>query len=211
MKQDDFPFKIAITGGIGSGKTSAAEWFAKKGYRVHYADRIGHKFFLNDEIRKELITNFGKVILAEDNSIDRRKLGEIIFKSNENRKTLNKILHPLIIKEIEKIIKESKERILVFEIPLLFETGMEKLFDLTINIIASKENKLSRLLERDGLSQEEIRERINAQLEESLRKEKADINIFNNGSIENLYETLLKLEILIKAHCRQSVTDINFH
>ncbi|OQX70838.1 MAG: dephospho-CoA kinase [Candidatus Cloacimonas sp. 4484_275] len=153
------PFLIAITGGICSGKSTVSDWFAKRGFPVFFADKIGHQILEDSEI-------------------------------------LNRLLHPRIRLEMQKIIDSflSKTGFLIFEIPLLFENGLEEAFDLTINVYADERTQKDRLKKRDGLSDAEAEKRISAQMSADKKKKKADVNIVNNGSIESLY---LQLENLL--------------
>ena len=140
---------IGITGSIGSGKTTAAKIFSKYHYKIIDADEIGHKLLEDSEIKNKLIINFGKEILAKNKSIDRKKLGEIVFNSEEKLKKLNSILHPAIITEIKNKIKNIQEKYgidvkIIVDAPLLLETGTDKLVDKVIVVKAFHENIIAR-------------------------------------------------------------------
>ena len=189
------PFLIAITGGICSGKSTVSDWFAKRGFPVFFADKIGHQILEDSEIIAILRKKFGDEIL-KNGKIDRKKLGEKVFGNQKNLDFLNRLLHPRIRLEMQKIIDSflSKTGFLIFEIPLLFENGLEEAFDLIINVYADERTQKDRLKKRDGLSDAEAEKRISAQMSADKKKKKADVNIVNNGSIESLY---LQLENLL--------------
>lgn len=196
MRHHKRPVLVAITGGIASGKSIVSNWFENKGLAVFYADKIGHEVLNESNIQNKITNMFGKDIII-NNKIDRGKLGEIVFNSESKRKQLNDLLHPEIRKRIQQIIDSSNEKILIFEIPLLFENGLHKAFDLTVNISADKELRLNRVMKRDGLSKESIQKRIDAQIHESQRKELADVNIINNNDFDDLFLKLGKLKTQI--------------
>ena len=197
MKPYKRPFLIAITGGIASGKTTVSKWFEKQGFTVYYADKIGHTFLEDKDIISKLVERFGNKILS-DNKINRKKLGNIVFNSKEDLYLLNQLLHPKIRKETQRIIDNSTKDYLIFEIPLLFENRIEKAFDLTINVFTDRENQIERLKNNYGISHEEIRQRIKAQMSDFDKQKLADINISNNSTIEELYENLENILPLIK-------------
>ena len=189
MKNPQRPFLIAITGSIASGKSTVSKWFENKGYEVFYADRIGHEILKNPDIISDLENEFSSEILTKG-KINRRKLGEIVFSNPEKLKFLNDLLHPKIRAEMQKMIDNSNSEILFFEIPLLFENGLEKSFDLTINISTKQENLIQRLKNRNGLSKAEIQRKIATQMTDEEKQERADVNIVNNKEINNLYQKL---------------------
>ena len=153
MKHPDRPFLVAITGGIASGKSIVSKWFEEKNYLVFYADKIGHEL-LNDKYFKNKIEDvFGKDIII-NGSVDRAKLGKNIFNSASKRIQLNEVLHPEIRKRMQQIINTSSQEVLIFEIPLLFENGLQKAFDLTINISARNEIRIERIIKRDGITKD---------------------------------------------------------
>ncbi|MCK4653660.1 MAG: dephospho-CoA kinase [Candidatus Cloacimonetes bacterium] len=197
MKPYKRPFLIALTGGIASGKTTVSKWFEKKGFQVYYADKIGHIFLEDKDIISKLVERFGNNILS-DNKIDRKKLGNKVFNSKEDLYFLNNLLHPKIRKETQRIIDNSTEDYLIFEIPLLFENRIEKAFNLTINISANKENQIERLKNNYGIPLKEIEQRIKAQMSDFDKQKLADINIENNGSIDELYSRLENLLNIIR-------------
>ncbi len=201
------PFLIAVTGGIASGKTLVSNWFADKDLRVLYADKIAHDVLEQPEVKSELKNIFGKEIFSE-NKVDRSKLGKIIFDNESLRKKLNSIVHPQVFAEMNEIIMLAEDKYLVFEIPLLFELGLQNAFDLTINVSARTELRIKRILDRDGITQDEARKRIASQMSEFDKQKLADINIANDGEINELYSKLENLLPLIKKLKKKEVKKI---
>ncbi len=204
MKQHKRPFLIAITGSFASGKTLVSKWFEDKGFIVHYTDKLGHAILQDEKVIYLLAEKFGNEIL-ENGAISRKKLGEIVFNSTENLKFLNIILHPQIRSKTQAIIDSSREDYLVFEIPLLCENKLQDAFDLTINISATKENQISRSQKRNKMKIAQIEQRIKSQMSTYDKQKLADINIENNGTIDELY---LKLENLLPLIKRMGKKDI---
>ncbi len=197
MKLYNRPFLIAVTGGIASGKTLVSKWFEKKGFKVYYSDKIGHHFLDDKEVILKLIKRFGNKILSNE-KIDRKKLGNMVFNSKEDLFFLNRLLHPKIRRETCSIIEQSDEDYLIFEIPLLFENRIEKAFDLTINISTDKKKQVERLKKDNRFLPEEIEQRIKTQMPDYDKQKLADINIKNNGSINDLYSKLENLLPIIR-------------
>ncbi len=204
MKQYKRPFLIAITGSFASGKTLVSKWFEEKGFTVHYTDKLGHAILQDEKVIYILAEKFGNEIL-ENGAISRTKLGKIVFDSTENLKFLNIILHPQIRSKTQVIIDSSREDYLVFEIPLLCENKLQDAFDMTINISATKENQISRSQKRNKMKIAQIEQRIKSQMSAYDKQKLADINIENNGTIDELY---LKLENLLPLIKRMGKKDI---
>lgn len=191
------PYKVAITGSVGSGKSEAIKWFRDKGYLTISADDIGHKLLDNPVIKKEISAYFGDQVISKD-MVDRKKLGKLVFADPKKLDTLNKILHPQIITGIEEFIEMADQKVIIVEVPLLFETGFEEMFDLTINIAAPPATRIQRLLIRDQLSEEEIVKRFNTQLPDDTKANLADITIDNDCQLECLYKQLEVLETVFR-------------
>ena len=205
------PRLIAITGNIAAGKSEVCKWFRKWGFKVYLADKIAHECLQKDFAKKQLYYRFGEEIFTEKNQIDRAKLGEIVFVDKNKLQLLNSIVHPLVRQEMQKIIDNSEEEILIFEIPLLFESGLESAFDFSINVSVKKQKQKERLAQRDEIASQQQEQRINSQMSNEEKNQKADFVIDNNGSREELFEQLGRLELLLKNISRKPVdrlTDI---
>jgi dephospho-CoA kinase len=159
---------IGLTGGIACGKSSVLKIIAKYGVKIISADELAHRALeLDNPGYQNVINEFGYSIINENGQIDRKKLGAIVFTDNQARKRLESIIHPIVISEIKEQIlfwRSQGLKILVVEVPLLFEVGMADLFDQVWVVSATFEEQLQRLQTRDHLSAEEACGRIKAQL-----------------------------------------------
>ena len=188
---------IGLTGGIGCGKSLAAQYFAELGALVIDADQLARAAIeRGSEGFDEVVSFFGDSIL-NNGDIDRRALGELIFKDAEAKKKLESIVHPFVRREFEEAVASLKgDEVLVYEIPLLVETGAQDRFDVVITVESTLENRITRLHER-GMRISEIEGRIAAQATREERIEVADFLIDNDGSedellrqVENIWDSL---------------------
>ena len=184
---------LGLTGGIASGKTTAANFLKSIGAKIIDADKIAHKIMEPDgPAYSDIVQFFGNNILDDDGSINRKKLGEIIFNNSELRQKLEKITHPIILNKIKTRLKENADNNTVLVAPLLFEVGIDNLVDQVWVIYCNRETQINRLKDRDGVTREAAIARINAQMSLEKKIEKADLAIENENSIEDL-ERKLKL------------------
>ncbi|MGD9677553.1 MAG: dephospho-CoA kinase [Vulcanibacillus sp.] len=187
---------LGLTGNIASGKSTVACIFQKNGIPNVNADNIAREIVKPGEKAWELIIEyFGQAILLPDNNIDRKKLGDIVFRNSVKRKKLEEITHPFIIERMMvkvKILEKDFKYVLV-EVPLLFETKIESIFDLIVLVYADKQTQLERLMLREGLSEKEALFRINSQIDVEVKKERADVIINNNLGLEKTEEQVLWL------------------
>ncbi len=185
---------LGLTGGLATGKSTAAEILASLGAEIIDADRIAHQVLEPEgEAYSDVVAYFGRTILTEDGKVDRKKLGRIVFSSPDRRQQLEKLTHPHILAEIERRLEEARESSrIVLEAPLLFETGLEKLVEETWVISARLEIQIARLKRRDGLDREEALRRINAQLSLKEKRKRADLVIENNSTKAELKEKVAK-------------------
>jgi dephospho-CoA kinase len=184
---------IGLTGGIASGKSTAAEYLEQKGAEVIDADKIAHQVSRKGEQGWQKVVNeFGEEILKENDEFDRAKLADIVFSDPVKRKKLESLLHPIIIKKMKEEANKylSKDKIVVFMAPLLFEVGIDKFCDQVWLIAAAREVQIKRIIKRDGITREEAINRIESQMPLAEKKEKSDVVISNNDSIENLKEKI---------------------
>jgi len=188
---------IALTGGIGCGKSLAAQYFAELGALVIDADQLARAAIeRGSDGFDEVVTLFGDSIL-NDGNIDRRALGEVIFKDPQAKSSLENIIHPIVRREFEEAVASLKgDDVLVYEIPLLYETNAHERFDLVITVESEMENRIARLRGR-GMHISEIEGRIAAQATREQRIEIADFLIENDGSedellrqVENIWDSL---------------------
>ena len=188
---------IGLTGGIGCGKSLAAQYFAELGALVIDADQLARAAIeRGSQGFDEVVSFFGDSILT-NGEIDRRALGELIFKDSEAKKRLENIVHPFVRREFEEAVVSLKsDETLIYEIPLLVETGAQDRFDMVVTVESSLENRISRLHQR-GMHISEIEGRIASQATREQRIEVADFLIENDGSedellrqVENIWDSL---------------------
>lgn len=188
---EEVMIKIGLTGNIGSGKSIVTSNLKKRGYIVIDADEIVSKIYLNDEFIKRMILNFGEEILIKNESkllIDKKAISKIVFNNRLKLIELNKIIEPYIYETIrlEKEYYSQSQKILFFDIPLLFEKKMEEEFDYIILICCDEKTRLKRAADRDGKTTDEIKKIDSNQMCQDSKIYKSDFIIDNNTSIENL-------------------------
>ncbi len=196
--------KIGLTGGIGSGKSLAAKRFAMLGASVYQADEISrHALDPGAVCYDRVVSAFGTEILCEDKTINRKLLGQIVFSDKNRLSDLNAIVHPYVINELfamaERDLKDVTRGIAVFEVPLLFETGMQSNMDRTILVHCDEELRIQRVMQRDGLSREQILARMRAQMPEDQKRSLADFILDNNGNEEELFNQIDALYQMLKS------------
>lgn len=189
---------VGITGGIGSGKTTAAQYIEKLGYPVIYTDNLAKIVMNTDEnVKSKLINEFGGEIYNDNGEINSIKLSKIVFdiNSDDNVKLtrLNQIVHPptidLLMEEVEKLLDKG-EKLIFVESALIYEAGLEDGFDYIIVIDADEDKRIERTANRLKLSSDEIRKRNRQQISTEYKKKLADFVIENNGNIEQLYNSI---------------------
>lgn len=183
--------KVAITGNIASGKTVVQKMLENSGFKVMDTDIAAHDL-LDDN--SEVIQAFKDFDISENGKISREKLGKIVFNNKNLLEKLNSIIHPQIREKIDEFFAENEGKSIVFvSIPLLFECGMENLFDKIVLIRTPDSVRLERLMKRSGYSKEYALKRISSQLPESEKAAKSDFVINNEGDFENLSDEVSKL------------------
>ncbi len=186
--------KIAITGGIATGKTQALKIFKKLGSYTLNADEIAHTLLIkNKNIKLQIVENFGKEIL-EKRKINRKKLAKIVFSDEKKLALLEKIIHPQVIYKIEKEyekVKNKNYKFFVVEMPLLFEIGSQKYFDIIITISAKEEIAKKRYKYKDYM----YRKKRQFSLKE--KETLSDFTITNNQTLSSLEKKIIKVSKII--------------
>lgn len=187
---------IGLTGGIASGKSTASAYLRELGAAIVDADAISRASTRRGGAAFEAVCAAFGDILGADGEIDRRKLGGIVFADEDARRKLNSIVHPAVMAESRAQIENARAsgvKVCILDVPLLFETGMEKLCDETWLIYVPREEQIRRMAERDGLDAVAAAARIDSQmpLEEKLKR--ADVAIDSSGTIEQTREKLHRL------------------
>ena len=173
------PKVIGLTGGIGSGKTTIANYLASKGIPVYIADDAGRKVMQYREVLEAIEEKFGTAIF-DKKQLNRAKLAEIVFNNPGQLKTLNTIVHPVVRKDFKDwLILNSEKPLVVYESAILFESGRYQDFDCIVSVTAPLEIRISRVLERDATNREQVLSRINAQWTDEQRIAKSDFVIEN--------------------------------
>ncbi|NBY52079.1 MAG: dephospho-CoA kinase [Actinobacteria bacterium] len=185
--------KVALTGGIGSGKSAVAEMLEECGAIVLDSDQLARDVIERGTPGFEaVLAAFGDAILT-DGEIDRAKLASIVFQDEAKRKELESIIHPLVRDAAESVMRKAPlDSVVINQIPLLVETNGAKRFDYVITVSASEQTRRSRLLER-GLKDYEITKRMQAQVDDAAREAISHTVLKNEGSIEELQRTVEEL------------------
>jgi dephospho-CoA kinase len=177
--------RIALTGGIATGKTYVASRLREAGVPVIDADVLAREVVAPGTPGLDaVIQRFGGAILTSEGTLNRARLGEIVFRDESARKDLEAIVHPAVRRRIEKFFEQLPENtpFAVADIPLLYETGRAKDFDRVIVVAASPETQIARVMARDGLSRETAERRLAAQLPIASKVDKADFVIRTDGT-----------------------------
>jgi len=188
---------IGLTGSIASGKSTVSLMFDDFGIPVIDADKLSRDVVKPGQPALEKLTEaFGTDILQEDGTLDRKKLGGIVFRDEAKRSVLNSIVHPEVrrsmIEERDALIAKG-EKAVVLDIPLLFESKLESYVDKILVVYADREIQLRRLMKRDGYSQAEAERRIKVQMPVKDKAAMADEVINNNGEKYETYEQLQRI------------------
>lgn len=179
--------KVGLTGGIGAGKSTVADLFAQRGAVVIRADELARQVIEKSTSGfNQVVSRFGENILDTNGEIDRAKLAAIVFNDQESLTVLENIIHPLVREKSNQIMNEqTPETIIVNEIPLLLEKGMQPLFDFLVIVISSEKNRLARLI-NSGFTQEQVLARMSKQVDDETRRASADFLIVNDGNLDQL-------------------------
>jgi dephospho-CoA kinase len=181
---------IGLTGGIGSGKSSVAAMLADRGAHVIDADRVGHEVYRpGTDGFTRVVEAFGREIVGPDGTIDRRRLGAVVFADPEALARLNAIVHPLIREELGRRVADAlaadPDRVVVVEAAILMEAGWH-FFERVWVVVVDPETAIDRVVASRGLSRDDVARRIDAQMSNEARRARADVVIDNGGDFEAL-------------------------
>ena len=189
--------KIALTGGPGSGKSTVARMFRELGVEVINADEVAHTVEApGTPAWQELRREFGADYFQEDGSLDRARMAKLVFQDAGARQKLNAIVHPRVNQEIARRLGDLAARgvaLVMVEVPLLFEAGLEKNFDAVIVVDAGEQEQIDRIAARDGRPSREAAGIIEAQWPLAAKKARADFVIDNQGALSDTREHVKKL------------------
>lgn len=185
--------KVAITGGVASGKSTVSEYLLKMGYKVYDADKI-YADLLNDPVIVEKISKLVGVqsITENDKSmLDKKAISKKVFNDKPLLKKFNEYTHALVYQKIDDIIKRSTDEILFFEIPLLFESGKENEFDKVIVIKRDVNDRITSAKIRDGSNDEAVTLKIKNQIDYDNYDFSKHTVIYNDGDVKSLYKSVI--------------------
>lgn len=189
---------VGLTGGIGSGKSKALTFFKNKGIPCYQADLAGHKVLNeNPEVKAKVQAYFGSEIYTSK-GLDRKALGKQVFNNQEALQFLNGIVHPAVRLDFQNFIEEQQAPFIVSEVAILFENGGEKRYDKIILLTAPEALRIERVMARDGVSETEVRQRMQKQWTDAQKIPLADYVIDNSdwttteNELERVYKELLQ-------------------
>ncbi|WP_372347908.1 dephospho-CoA kinase [Streptomyces sp. KL116D] len=182
--------KVGLTGGIGAGKSEVSRLLVERGAVLIDADRIAREVVEpGSPGLAAVVAAFGEQVLAPDGSLDRPKLGSVVFADADKLAVLNKIVHPLVGARSQELeAAAGPDSVVIHDVPLLAENGLAPLYDLVIVVDAAPETQLDRLTRLRGMNEEDARARMAAQATREKRREIADVVIDNDVPLERLTE-----------------------
>lgn len=189
-------FKIGITGGTGSGKTSVCKHLRDKGFQVIDSDAIARTILEKDsDAYNVVVSHFGESILKSNGEINRKDLGSIVFDSPEDLNFLQSVVTKKTVESVinifDTIVPEKK--LIFLDAPILFEVGLDKYVDMVWMVLAPRDQRMNRLAKRDGISDYEIEKRMAAQMPEEKKQKLSDVVILNDGTLDELHLRVDKL------------------
>ena len=192
--------KIGITGGIGSGKSIICSIFKLLGVPVFEADMVAKQLLqTHPKIRKGLIHLFGEGIYLDDDTVDRKKLAAIIFNNDVQLSKMNELVHPVVRSEFHEWVKQQNTPYVIHEAAILFESGFYKLMNFTILVSAPEEERIQRVVKRDGVSEKQVRERLAKQWSDAEKRKLADKEIVNDNNNPVLPE-IIQIDKRLREH-----------
>ena len=191
---------VGITGGIGSGKSQVCRQLHNNGFKVIFADRMAKDLYKTDKkLAGSVVKYFGKDILNYQGVISLTKLREKVFANKKNYQKINDIVHPVVIKHLLNDIKKSKQKIVLIESALVFDTIFYKYLDYVIMVYSNKKHRLERIMMRDGAVKKEVDRIMKYQIDEKIKIERSDFVIVNNKSLEELEKEVEFFSKVLKA------------
>jgi len=183
--------KVGLTGGIACGKSTVAKMLKDKGAFLIDADQVAREVVEPEQPAfQEIVQWLGEGVVAEDGSLDRQELAQIVFQDQKALSTLNSIVHSRVIQLFEErsnyILQKHPGAIQVWDVPLLIEAGMQDAVDITVVVVSSEENQLLRLSQRDGLKKNNAIDRVQSQLPMDQKIAVADYVLYNNSTLDDL-------------------------
>ncbi len=175
--------KVGITGGIGSGKTTVCKILELWGIPVFYSDARAKDLMQTDlKLIEDIKASFGESVYFENGQPDRKRLASIVFNDEHKLKKLNSLIHPAVFRDFDQWALQQKAPYVVKEAAILFESGSYKDCDFVIAVIAPSDIRIKRVMDRDKVTETEVRKRMANQLSDEEKKERSDFIVFNDES-----------------------------
>jgi dephospho-CoA kinase len=202
---------VGLTGGIASGKSTVAQMFREAGIPVICADELAH-----DAVRpgkpalEDIRRAFGQEVLDDSGQLDRPAMARIVFRDPDRRSVLESIIHPRVAEEQHRRIAELEREghaVVVVDVPLLYESNWEKAFDLVVVVYVPRSSQEERLMVRDGLSVEDVRARLDAQMSIEEKEGRADRVVDNSGGVQHTHRQVMALVSELRELVRSRVSE----
>lgn len=186
--------KVALTGNIGSGKSTVSRIFGTLHVPVFVADEVAKQLYEEEVVKEQVLKLFGKVVFSPSGEVNFQALASIVFNDKKALRQINELIHPITLSRYEKWVEANKDaRYTIHESAILFENKLQHHFDKLITVTAPEEIRIKRIVERDGLTIDKIRERMNNQISEETKTKLSDFVINNDGS-EYLIPQVMKID-----------------
>lgn len=189
---------IGLTGGVATGKSTVAKLFKLCGAIVIDADALARDMVQPEKPAwREIVARFGKSVLNPDRTINRHALGAIVFRHPTKRRTLERIIHPRVAREQKRLIREGRRKnpnaVVIYDVPLLFEAGIDKRVDKTIVVTTDQETQIARLKKRNGLTRADALRRIKSQMALAKKRRLADYVLEGTTELRSLAKSVRQL------------------
>lgn len=191
---------IGLTGGIGSGKSMVARILSLMGCAVFSSDEVARQVYFDAEVKKKVIDLLGPEVYKSNTEINRAYIGTKIFSDTDLLKKLNAIIHPAVGEKFSEFVKQNPDSIIVKETALLFEAGIDKEVDLVVTVAADEDIRIQRVMQRDGLTREDVMKKMKSQLSQEEKIKRSQMVIYNNGSDSLIEQCLQMLKKLNTGH-----------
>ncbi len=184
---------VSLTGGIATGKSVVADVFENLGCYIHKADEAAHRLMApRTAAWTKIVRHFGKEVLNKDETINRSRLGTIVYSDQKKRAFLNSLIHPLVMDEkkkvIQRLLKEGRHRIFISEAALTIEAGFERFFDRIVVVTCRPEIQIQRLMDRDRISHQQALQKVQSQMSPEEKTKFGDYIIDSSGTLEETVE-----------------------
>lgn len=207
MDATNSPYLIGLTGSIGSGKSTVGD-ILKGNYTLYNADAIALDVLDSEAILKSIHDRWG-IAPTNDAKADRKAIAEYVFKDSKRLRYLESLLYPQVFQKMQEITYNCDQPILVFEVPLIFEKGLQVCFDHCLLIVADQEIRIKRVTDRSGINRSEILARMKEQMPDEQKTPLADYVIYNNGTLETLKKELQLWQLKLDTRIRKKVLDFD--